>query len=112
MSGSDYASTTPTMVIDAPLNYEHTHYLAKCPLCNRPDPFMDMYLPVREFHYFDTCLYTCDTVCECEFGAYHDPIDDSVEIKPHNHKFSVKQELLFDSNHLKIYDRTHQKGAW
>lgn len=108
------SAPAPDIIINAPPNYEQTHELRQCPLCDRPYPFLNMYLPVREFGfgYFDICLYTCDAVCECVFGAYHDPINYSIEIKPHNHKFSVKHEILFDSDHLRIYDRTHQKGVW
>ena len=102
----------PTMIIDAPPNYEQTHELLECPLCDCPNPFLNMYIPVREWDYFDICLYTCDTFCECEYDAGRDPINYDIKIKPHNHKFSVKHELLWDSERLKIYDRTHQKGVW
>ena len=102
----------PTKVIVAPLNYERTHTLAECPLCNSPKPRLDMHMPVREFRYFDICLYTCNTVCNCDFNSDTDPITTKVTIKPHNHKFSAKHELVTDADHLKIYDRTHFKDVW
>jgi hypothetical protein len=102
----------PTMVIKAPPNYEQTHELAQCPLCNSPNPILDMHLPVRWYEYFDTNLYTCDTRCECHYGAERDPITDKITIKPHKHKFSAKHDILTDASHLKIYDRTHFKDVW
>src|SRR5215208_4332325 len=91
----------PTMVIEAPPNYEQTHELAQCPLCNSPNPILDMRLPVRWYEYFDINLYNCGTQCECHFGAERDPITDKITIKPHKHKFSVKHEILTDASHLK-----------
>ena len=41
------------MVIEAPFNYERTHELAQCPLCNNPNPVLDMYMPERYLRYFD-----------------------------------------------------------
>jgi hypothetical protein len=102
----------PTLIIEAPLNYEQTHELAQCPLCNNPNPFLDMYMPERYLRYFDICLYTCNTTCDCTFGSDTDPITNKVTIKPHNHKFSAKHEILTDAEHLKIYDRTHFKDVW
>jgi hypothetical protein len=108
------SAPAPDIIIHTPSNYELTHELHQCPLCDRPNPFLLMYMPVREFsfRYFDICLYTCDTFCKCVYGANRDPINYDIKIKPHNHKFSVKHEILFDSDHLEIYDRTHQKGVW
>lgn len=80
----------PTIVIKAPHNYERTHELTECPLCKSPDPYLDMYLPVREFGYFDLNLYVCSN----------------------GHKFSAKHEILKDAEHLKIYDRTHLRDIW
>jgi hypothetical protein len=100
------------MVIAAPLNYERTHKLAECPLCNNPNPYLDMDMKVREYGYFDICLYTCDTTCDCAFGSDTDPITGKDTLKPHNHKFSAKHEILTDAEHLKIYDRTHFKDVW
>ena len=102
----------PTMVIDAPINYEHTHKLANCPLCDRPNPYLDMDMKVREYGYFDLNLYTCNTVCDCGFGMETDPITSRVKLKPHKHKFSAKHEIVTDADHLKIYDRTHFKDVW
>jgi len=93
---------TPTMVIRAPLNYENTHELAECPLCNAPNPYLDMHLPVREYGSFDMNLYICETVCTCNFSSDIDPITNEVKLKPHNHKFSVKHELFTDADNLKI----------
>jgi hypothetical protein len=103
---------TPTMVIAAPPNYERTHTLAECPLCHSPDPYLDMHMPERYLSYFDICLYTCNTTCDCAFGSDTDPITGKDTLKPHNHKFSAKQEILTDAEHLKIYDRTHFKDVW
>jgi hypothetical protein len=103
---------TPTMVIAAPLNYERTHKLAECPLCNNPNPYLNMDMKVREYGYFDICLYTCNTTCDCAFGSDIDPITGEDTLKPHNHKFSAKHEILTDAEHLKIYDRTHFKDVW
>ena len=102
----------PTMVIDAPIKYEHDHKLANCPLCDRPNPYLDMDMKVREYGYFDLNLYTCDTTCDCGFGMETDPITSRVKLKPHKHKFSAKHEILTDADHLKIYDRTHFKDVW
>lgn len=102
----------PTMIIDALINYEQTHELAQCPLCNNPNPFLDMYMPERYLRYFDICLYTCNTTCNCAFGSDTDRITNKVTIKPHKHKFSAKHEILTDAEHLKIYDRTHSQSAW
>jgi len=102
----------PTLIIKTPPNYEQTHELSHCPLCNHPNPTLDMYLPVREFAYFDMGLYTCETTCHCLFDADDNPLYDEPEIKPHKHKFSIKHDLLLDADHLKVYDRTHQKGVW
>ena len=88
----NYSSTSNRLIINAPPNYEQTHELRQCPLCDRPNPFLNMYIPVREWDYFDICLYTCDTVCECVYGADRDPINYDIKIKPHSHKFSVKHE--------------------
>ena len=90
----------PTMVIKAPNRYEQTHLLTECPLCHIPNPHLEMHMPVREFGYFDTNLYTCNTVCGCSRGC------------DRPHKFSAKHELLRDAGHLKIYDRTHFKDVW
>jgi ssDNA-binding Zn-finger/Zn-ribbon topoisomerase 1 len=103
---------TPTMVIEAPFNYERTHELAQCPLCNNPNPVLDMYMPERYLGYFDIKLYSCNTICNCNFYSDFDPITTKVTLKPHNHKFSAKHELLSDADHLKIYDRTHFKDVW
>jgi hypothetical protein len=102
----------PTLIIEAPPNYEQTHELTHCPLCNNPIPVLDMHVPIREFGYFDMNLYTCETMCQCAFGAEYDPITDTTELKPHKHKFSVKHEILTDAEQLKIYDRTHVKNPW
>ena len=102
----------PTLVIEAPPNYERTHELAKCPLCNNPNPVLDILMPVRYIRYFDINLYTCETICECRFGSDSDPLTAEVILKPHKHKFSAKHELLKDAGHLKVYDRTHVKGIW
>ena len=108
-----YFEKPPTTIIEAPSNYEQSHELAQCPLCNNPNPVLDMHLPVRELGYFfDINLYTCETLCECHFGSETDYIADEVIIKPHKHKFSAKHEILLDSEHLKIYDRTHVKDVW
>jgi hypothetical protein len=88
----------PTMIIKAPLNYEIPHELLKCPLCNNPNPILDMYIPVREYGYFDINLYTCSTICGCGCGRAH--------------MFSVKHEILTDAQHLKVYDRTHVEDVW
>ena len=101
-----------TMIIDAPINYERTHTLAECPLCNSPNPYLDMHMEVREFGSFDICLYTCSTLCDCAFGSETDPIIHKDTLKPHKHKFSIKHELLRDADHLKIYNRTHFKDVW
>ena len=37
----------PTMIIDAPPNYEQTHKLLECPLCDCPNPFLNMYILVQ-----------------------------------------------------------------
>jgi hypothetical protein len=89
---------TLTLVIETPRYYERTHILAKCPLCESPNLNLHLYMPVREFGFFDINLYNCNTICGCDCG------------KPH--RFSAKHELLRDAGHLKIYDRTHVKGAW
>lgn len=93
----------PSMTITAPFNYERTHELVECPLCNilgrdASSPFLDMHMEVREFGYFDLCLYSCNNLCGCGCG------------KPH--KFSTKHELYQDAEHLKIYDRTHITDIW
>jgi hypothetical protein len=80
----------PTKVIDAPHSYEQTHKLAECPLCNRPNPILDMHMQVREFDFFDASLYIC----------------------ANGHKYSTKHKILNDAEHLKIYDRTNVKGVW
>ena len=69
-------------------------------------------MKVREYGYFDACLYTCDNTCDCAFGSDTDPIPGIDTLKPHNHKFSEKHEILTDAEHLKIYDRTHFKDVW
>jgi hypothetical protein len=102
----------PTLIIKAPPNYEQNHELSHCPLCNQPDPTLEMYLPVREFAYFDMALYTCETACLCLFEADINPLYDKPKIKPHRHKFSIKHDILLDASYLKVYDRTHQRGVW
>jgi hypothetical protein len=91
---------TPSVIIDTPLNYENTHELAECPIssCHSPNPHLDMYMPVRDFGYFDINLYTCVNTCACGCGKFH--------------KFSVKHDILKDVEHLKVYDRTHIKSVW
>ena len=104
---------TPTMVIEAPPNYIRTHDLAECPLCNGPNPVLDIHIPVREFGFFDICLYTCNTDCGCDWNPGREYAVDGSEIeKPHNHKFSVKHEILIDAQNLRIYDRTHFRDVW
>jgi hypothetical protein len=89
----------PSITIKAPYDYERTHELMECPLCNGASkPFRDMHMKVREFGYFDLNLYSCSNHCKCGCG------------KPH--KFSAKHELYYDAEHLKIYDRTHIKDIW
>lgn len=93
----------PSMVVKASSDYERTHELSECPLCNTlkrdaSNPFLDMHMKVREFGYFDINLYSCNNLCGCGCG------------KPH--KFSTKHELFQDAEHLKIYDRTHIKDVW
>jgi hypothetical protein len=90
----------PTMVIEASLNYEKTHELAEYPLCHRSNPYLDMYMPIREFGYFDVNLYVCNTICGCSHDCGK------------AHRFSAKHDLLNDAEHLKIYNRTYIKGVW
>jgi len=103
----------PTRIITAPPNYERTHTLEECPLCRSPNPRLEMDMKVRDYGYFDLNLYTCSgNACNCDFGSDTDLITNKVTIKPHNHKFSAKHEILTDADHLKIYDRTHFKVVW
>jgi hypothetical protein len=103
---------SPITIIKAPTNYEQTHELMECPLCNNPNPVLDMYMPVREFGYFDINLYVCNTRCEYHFGTGYDITAGRMIVKSHKHKFSVKHEILTDAQHLKIYDRTHVEDVW
>ena len=51
------ASTpAPDLIIYTPPNYEQTHVLQECPLCDCPDPVLNMYIPVREM---GISIYAC-----------------------------------------------------
>jgi hypothetical protein len=55
-----------------------------------------------------------DTVCDCGWnpGPVKYAVDGSEIKKPHNHKFSVKHEMVTDAEHLKVFDSTHIKDVW